>query len=452
MAAPAWTAPIALAPPNVAQRQTNRGNQSQSFLKIALGRIELYDGATDLLTVNVYIQAHKAYYTQQITFNAFGFTFFDYAETIPMSLTPELHAWHNGKVAELTAMAGYPGPALPAGFTAKDVSDRCSEWYWEQFATRFSPKNQTDSIQAQLRVIALGNSLEGFVTDFYRLINLNAVAIRLNGAANEKSISDREKLDWFKDGIIRNPMQGRYLASQTKLSKPYAPPTTRVTSPTPTWLLVLARLPNLALVASNLMEAEVEDEEDEEAVVVVSAAMESHTAFIRLSRLLPADAISCPQTPVVPRTPTAPRAPRTPSTRGSFPGTPSRRGNPFTPQTPTRRSTFTPANYPTPSRTPAAASAICYRCGRQGHYARNCNAKTDVEGNVMYSTSLFYYDAPTDPFEDVEFHEEDPTYDISDSSINAYQRAEEENTGEDEEGGPTHDDGPVFADFHDGCA
>ncbi|KAJ3000304.1 hypothetical protein HKX48_003246, partial [Thoreauomyces humboldtii] len=51
--------------------------------------------------------------------------------------------------------------------------------------------------------------------------------------------------------------------------------------------------------------------------------------------------------------------------------------------------------------------------------------------------------APTDPFEDVEFHEEDATYDVSNSSINAYQGAEEGNTGEDKEGGPTHDDGPV---------
>ncbi|KAJ3019918.1 hypothetical protein HKX48_001562 [Thoreauomyces humboldtii] len=386
MAAPAWAAPIALAAPNVAQRQTNRGNQSQSFLKIALGRIELYDGAPDLLTVDVYIQAHKAYYTQQITFNAFGFTFFDYAETIPMSLTPELHAWHNGKVAEFTAMAGYPGPALPAGFTAKDVSDR--------------------------------------------LVNLNAVAIRLNCAANEKSISDHQAID-----AVRAAYNARNFTDANLVARS-------------------AQLSNLALAAFNPTAAEVEDEEAEETVAAVSAAMALHTVCTLPSQLPPVAATSCPKTPVVPRTPMAPRAPRTPSTRGSFqqPGTPSRRGNPFTPQTPACRSTFTTANYPTPSRTPAAASAICYRCGRQGHYARNCNAKTDVEGNVMYSTSLFYYDAPTDPFEDVEFHEEDPTYDISDSSINAYQRAEEENTGEDEEGGPTHDDGPVFADFHDGCA
>ncbi|KAJ3001963.1 hypothetical protein HKX48_002589 [Thoreauomyces humboldtii] len=374
-----------------------------------------------------------------------------------MSLTPKLHAWHNGKVAELTAMAGYPVPALPAGFTAKDVSDRCSEWYWEQFATCFSPKNQTDSIQAQLRVLALGNSLKGYVTDFHRLVNLNAVAIRLNGAANEKSISDREKLDWFKDGIIRNPVQGRYLASQVNTIQI----NTQLAAGGILTLDQAIKAVRAAYNARNFTDADLVARSRTTTQPSAGrfqpyggrgggrggrggrgrgfgsygAPYSLHPSVPVAPRgryQLPQGIVptpfpqlmppAVPQTPVVPRTPMAPRAPRTPSTRGSFqqPGTPSRRGNPFTPQTPTRRSTFTPANYPTPSGTPGAAAAICYRCGCQGHYARNCNAKTDVEGNVI--------------------------------SINAYQGAEEGNTGEDKEGGPTDDDGPVFADFHNGCA
>ncbi|KAJ3002844.1 hypothetical protein HKX48_002074 [Thoreauomyces humboldtii] len=233
-----------------------------------------------------------------------------------MSLTPELHAWLNGKVAELTAVAGFPGPALPAGFTAKDVSEGCSEW-------------------SQLPPVAATSCPK--------------VLFPLP-SSTDASCRTRD-------------------SSRTK--DPHGPTCTK-------------------------------DSID--------------------SRFFPATRHAL-------------------STR-----------QPFHAETPSCRSTFTPANYPTPSSTPGAAAAICYRCGRQGHYAQNCNAKMDVEGNVMYSTSLFYYDAPTDPFENVEFHKENSTYDISDSSINGYQGAKEGNTGEDEEVGPTHDDGPVFADFHDGCA
>ena len=38
---------------------------------------------------------------------------------------------------------------------------------------------------------------------------------------------------------------------------------------------------------------------------------------------------------------------------------------------------------PIPQRTYSTYNVVCFRCGRQGHYASSCYAKTKVDGSII---------------------------------------------------------------------